>query len=69
MITKQTGERLRRLAFELERLADRLREAGMGDEARGLKAAAQECSHAGDSVLNRFSGSMHRIDSPARPGS
>jgi len=50
-ITQRTGNRLIRLAFELEQLAGRLREAGMGNEARGLIAASNECRAAGDSVL------------------
>lgn len=44
---KRSGERLIRLAYELERLSARLREAGHESEANGVRAMASSAGNIG----------------------
>lgn len=46
----RTGERLIRIAHDLETIAARLREAGFDSEASSVKTASRECEDAGRSV-------------------
>lgn len=54
-ISARTGERLVRMAFEVEQLANRLREDGFEREAHGLSAAMDALRFAGDRVLEKRS--------------
>jgi len=44
---KRSGERLCRLAYELEALAARLREAGYESEANGVRAMSSQAGNIG----------------------
>lgn len=46
----RTGERLIRIAYDLEDIAARLREAGYDRAAESAKAASRECGAAGREV-------------------
>lgn len=49
----RTGERLIRLAYDLEAIANRLGEAGKGDEGRGVREAARICGAVGRGLDGR----------------
>ncbi len=46
----RTGERLIRLAYELEGIAARLAAAGLVNSANSVRAASRECGNAGRAV-------------------
>jgi len=52
-ITKRTGERLVRLAYDLEYLANALKAEGHS-EADTVRVASQSCGYAGRSLLDRI---------------
>ena len=54
VITARTGERLVRLAFELEDLTQRLREEGFDREANGLRRVKDECGAVGYALLDKL---------------
>lgn len=49
----RTGERLRRLAYDLEHIASRLREAGEDSAANGVSHMASEAGNIGRDLDNR----------------
>jgi hypothetical protein len=53
-ITARTGERLVRLAFELEELTRRLRDEGFDHEANGLRRVKDECGAVGRDLLDKL---------------
>lgn len=54
MITRRTGERLCRDAYEYEDLAARLRAAGFDKEANGVSEIARQCGRIGNAVLDKL---------------
>jgi len=50
---KKRGERLIRLAYDLEKLAADARYDGLGDVANGLKEASDAARFAGDAYIER----------------
>ena len=46
----RTGERLIRLAYDLEDVAARLREAGLADEANGVRACSSQLGSIGRTI-------------------
>lgn len=52
-IAARQGEKFKRLAYELEHQASRLRAAGLEREAEALKAASNSCAFVGNSILER----------------
>lgn len=53
---KRSGERLCRLAYELESLAARLREAGYEREANGVRAMSSEAGNIGRDLNRKLTG-------------
>lgn len=53
-ITKRTGERFARLAFELEALAARLESGDMGNEARAARAMSKDARGVSDGIFAKL---------------
>ena len=52
-ITTRTGERLIRLAYDLEALSARLRRTGFDNEANSVQSAMKSVRAAGDSIMEK----------------